>query len=353
MLTPDTCLSSIHQPSSVLIQQFDMVLALNPGGNTFYFGPIGENGRDVIEYFAERGAVCPPAKNVAEFILETAARPHRRPDGSKVDWNEEWLRSEQARLVIEEIDGIAQRRALPPSSGTTNADSNADAGADTTEQQKHEQEQQQYREYAAPAWVQTAELTKRVFRQQWRDPSYVYGKLFVAVVMGIFNGFTFWQLGNTIQDMQNRMFTCFMIVTIPPTIVNAVVPKFDDNLALWQAREYPARIYGWVAFCTANILAEIPTAVVSALLYWALWYWATGLPTESSASGYTFLMSMLVFVFMSSWGQWICAFAPSFTVISNVSFFYSPLDPQPPSPLLSPFLKPEKKKRETLIRYNN
>jgi ATP-binding cassette subfamily G (WHITE) protein 2 (SNQ2) len=31
---------TIHQPSSVLIQEFDMVLALNPGGNTFYFGPI-------------------------------------------------------------------------------------------------------------------------------------------------------------------------------------------------------------------------------------------------------------------------------------------------------------------------
>ena len=62
----------------MLIQQFDMVLALNPGGNTFYFGPIGDNGRDVTEYFAARGAVCPPNKNVAEFILETAARPHRR-----------------------------------------------------------------------------------------------------------------------------------------------------------------------------------------------------------------------------------------------------------------------------------
>lgn len=29
---------TIHQPSSVLIQQFDMILALNPGGNVFYFG---------------------------------------------------------------------------------------------------------------------------------------------------------------------------------------------------------------------------------------------------------------------------------------------------------------------------
>ncbi|OTA67144.1 hypothetical protein K449DRAFT_210745 [Hypoxylon sp. EC38] len=291
---------TIHQPSSVLIQQFDMVLALNPGGNTFYFGPIGENGKDVIQYFADRGATCPPGKNVAEFILETAARPHKRPDGTKVDWNEEWRNSEQAQKVLEEIDGLKRIRSTV-SQGLS---------------------KEQNKEFAAPVWLQTVELTKRMFRQYWRDPSYLYGKFFVSIIVGIFNGFTFWKLGYTVQDMQNRMFTCFMIVTIPPTIVNAVVPKFDANMALWEAREYPSRIYGWVAFCTANIVAELPAALISGVLYWALWCWPTGLATDSLVAGYTFLMVVLVFLFMASWGQWICAFAPSFTVISNVLPFF-------------------------------
>ncbi|PUU78328.1 hypothetical protein B9Z19DRAFT_1142917 [Tuber borchii] len=39
---------AIHQPSSILIQQFDMIFALNPGGNTFYFGPVGENAARVV-----------------------------------------------------------------------------------------------------------------------------------------------------------------------------------------------------------------------------------------------------------------------------------------------------------------
>jgi ATP-binding cassette subfamily G (WHITE) protein 2 (SNQ2) len=33
-------------------------------------------------------------------------------------------------------------------------------------------------------------------------------------------------------------------------------------------------------------------------------------------------MTMLFYLFVSSWGQWICAFAPSFTVISNVLPFF-------------------------------
>ncbi|RYN73372.1 Brefeldin A resistance protein [Alternaria alternata] len=293
---------TIHQPSSVLIQQFDMILALNPGGNTFYFGPVGENGRDVIKYFGDRGVQCPPSKNVAEFILETAAKPVKRKDGSKINWNEEWLNSDNNKQMLQEIDRVKTERSKI-------SDQNQDGGAEESE-------------FAASVWEQTTMLTKRTFIQYWRDPSYLYGKLFVAVIIGIFNGFTFWQLGNSIGDLQNRMFTAFLIILIPPTIVNAVVPKFYQNMALWQARELPSRIYGWVAFTTAQVVAEIPIAIVSSVLYWVLWYFPTGLPTDSSTSGYVFLMTMLFFLFISSWGQWICAFAPSFTVISNVLPFF-------------------------------
>jgi ATP-binding cassette, subfamily G (WHITE), member 2, SNQ2 len=290
-------LCTIHQPSSVLIQQFDMILALNPGGNTFYFGPVGEAGLDVTRYFAERGFECPPHKNVAEFLLEIAANS-RRPDGSKIDWNEEWRNSNNAKALKQEIRTIKAIRSQVPG----------------------EPEGTQH-EFAAPVATQTIELTKRLFRQYWREPPYLYGKLFTAGIMGIFNGFTFWQLGNSTVDMQNRMFSSFLIVTIPPTVVNAVVPKFFQNMMLWMAREYPSRIYGWFAFTTAQVVGEIPIAIFSSMLYWLLWYWPAlgtqGHNTESSTAGYVFLMTMLFFLFMSSWGQWITAFAPSFTVISN------------------------------------
>lgn len=290
---------TIHQPSSMLIQQFDMILALNPGGNTFYFGPVGKEGCEVIKYFADRGFVCPPSKNVAEFILETAAKATQR-DGKQVDWNEEWRNSQQNRDMLAEIERIKTERSKLPveDSGST-----------------------QY-EFAAPTSVQIEQLTKRLFQQYWRDPSYYYGKLFVSVIIGIFNGFTFWKLPHTVASMQDRMFSVFVIILIPPIVLNSVVPKFYINRALWEAREYPSRIYGWVAFCTANVVCEIPAAIVTGLVYWLLWYYPVGFPTDSSNAGYVFLMSMLFFLFQASWGQWICAFAPSFTVISNVLPFF-------------------------------
>lgn len=290
---------TIHQPSSVLIQQFDMILALNPGGNTFYFGPVGDNGAAVNKYFADRGVYCPPHKNIAEFILETAAKGGKRRDGKRLNWNEEWKDSQEFKSILVEIDRVnKEREKIPPKAADT----------------QHE--------YASPVWLQITMLTRRMFTQHWRDPSYLYGKLFVAVIIGIFNGFTFWQLGHTIQDMQNRMFTAFLIVLIPPTFVNGVVPKFYTNMALWEYRENPSRIYNWVAFCTASVVTEVPIAIVSGVIYWIIWYYATGLPTDSSTAGYVFWMTMLFFLFQSSWGQWICAFAPSFAVISNVLPFF-------------------------------
>lgn len=290
---------TIHQPSSELIEQFDQILALNPGGNVFYFGPVGENGSAVVDYFAARGSKCPDGKNVAEFLIEQGAKP----DGREF-WNKQWLESEQNKQLADEIQRIKHERGVAAAQEQENS-----GGAKPDE-------------FAASVVEQTTLLTKRMFIKQWRQPSYVYGKLFVAVLIGIFNGFTFWQLGNTVEDMQSRMFTSFLVLLFLPATMNAVLPKFFMDRALWEAREYPSRIYGWVAFCSASIISEIPSAVVSSVLYWVLWYFATGLPTDSSTAGFVFLMTLLFFLFQTSWAQWICAFAPSFTVISNVLPFF-------------------------------
>jgi ATP-binding cassette subfamily G (WHITE) protein 2 (SNQ2) len=137
-----------------------------------------------------------------------------------LNWNKEWLNSENAKEAKQEIQRIKNERSKVEPSPVG---------------YQHE--------FASPIPLQTTELTKRLFIQCWRDPTCLYGKLFVSVIVGIFNGFTFWQLRCSITDMQDRMFTFFSIILIPPIIVNAVVPKFYRNRAIWEARELPSRIY--------------------------------------------------------------------------------------------------------------
>ena len=58
--------SAIHQPSSLLFEQFDRLLLLEKGGETVYFGPVGKDSKDLVKYFSDNGAQCPSDVNPAE-----------------------------------------------------------------------------------------------------------------------------------------------------------------------------------------------------------------------------------------------------------------------------------------------
>src|SRR5207302_5226312 len=69
-------LCTIHQPSAILFEDFDDVLLLTTGGEEVYFGPIGDNGTTIIEYFERNGAPkAAPDANPAEYILEVGSPP--------------------------------------------------------------------------------------------------------------------------------------------------------------------------------------------------------------------------------------------------------------------------------------
>ncbi|ORY86958.1 ABC drug exporter AtrF [Protomyces lactucae-debilis] len=289
---------TIHQPSSELLLQFDRILALNPGGKTFYFGDVGKNGSGITEYFGKRGAICPPDANPAEFLLEVGTgRGLGQVDGHNVDWAGVWSDSEERKAATQEIRRLEAERSQ-------HADEPSEAAT----------------EFAASTWEQTKLLTKRTWLNYWRDASYGYSKAYAFLLNGLLNGFTFWMVGNrySILAMQERMFSVFLLILMPATLINAVIPKFFSARVLFEARESPSRIYSWFAFATAQMLCEIPWAIGVTILYWVVWYWPAGLPVDASISGYIFLMALLFNLYSASWGQWIASLSDSYTVIANI-----------------------------------
>ena len=64
-------LCTIHQPSGELFNQFDRLLLLQKGGKTVYFGDLGENSMQLINYFEKRSGIpCGENANPAEYILD-------------------------------------------------------------------------------------------------------------------------------------------------------------------------------------------------------------------------------------------------------------------------------------------
>ena len=75
-----------------------------------------------------------------------------------------------------------------------------------------------------------------------------------------------------------------------PEFINAISMRFILNRDIWLAREGPSGIYNWVAFSTAQIVAEIPYAIIGGVVFFILYYFMIGLPL-GFAAGYSFSCS--------------------------------------------------------------
>ncbi|KAM5341296.1 hypothetical protein ACJ41O_014327 [Fusarium nematophilum] len=280
--TGQAILCTIHQASQEQFEFFDRVLALNRGGRVYYFGDVGQNGQKIIDYFTKNGVTVEPDKNVADLLIEVTAKESMNVGR---DWSQIWQESDEAAAVLRTIDAITPIRQS--NSGEQDISRLTD-------------------EYASSTYQQILFITKRTLLQYWRTPDYIYSRLYCSFAHSILNGLVFLQLGNTQADMQYRIFSCFLILMIVAEFINACAMMFDDNRSIWLGREYPSRVYGWVAFTTANIIAEIPYALAGAVLFYVLFYFLIGLPLGTPA-GYTFVMMIMFHLFSTSWGQWIVA----------------------------------------------
>ncbi|KAF8458288.1 ABC transporter CDR4 [Terfezia claveryi] len=300
-------LCTIHQASQQILEMFDGVLALNPGGNTFYCGPVGEEGGEIIRYFEERGIYAKEGKNVADLVIEigrgvVSSKSNKEAsdgEGGEVDvatdWNTIWRNSRERQSLLQAISSSIPPSALPTTSSP---------------------------KYATSTLTQAIYLTHRLTLQFWRTPEYPYSRLFASFLHALLNGFTFFRLGHTLSDLQSRAFSTFLVLMIVPEFVNAVAFRFSLNIALFCSRELPARIYSPLGFTIANIVSELPYIGLNTLVFYALWYFPVGFPTTPGAAGYMFLMLLTFHAYSTSWGQWIAALAPDYTIATNLVPFF-------------------------------
>lgn len=284
-------LCTIHQPSAVLFENFDEVILLKSGGKVVYHGELGEDSQTMIRYFEQNGAPpCPRHKNPAEYMLEAigAGDPTRK----EKDWAEVWTASPEHTMRMSEIEGFIWERGQ-----------NSDAMTDS-------------RQFAMPISAQITAVMKRTFVSYWRNPEYFIGMLALHIFTGLFNSFTFYKLGYTAIDMQNRLFSVFMTLTISPPLIQQLQPRFISMRQLFIARENNSRIYHWSAFVISAIVVEIPYRLFAGTLYFVAWYFPIDFPRDSPTVAYTWLMMMLFELYYLGFGQAIASFAPNDLVAS-------------------------------------
>lgn len=137
---------------------------------TLYFGNIGKSSCVLIDYLESNGAErCPPEANPAEWMLQvTGTSPG---NGAANDWHVVWKQSPEYTEVQQHLAELLGRKS------------------NETDEVKSNQDTASYKPFAAPVSVQVQQVTKRIFQQTWRTPSYIYSKAVLCVLVALFVGF--------------------------------------------------------------------------------------------------------------------------------------------------------------------
>ncbi|CDH14452.1 probable Pleiotropic ABC efflux transporter of multiple drugs [Zygosaccharomyces bailii ISA1307] len=256
-------LCTIHQPSAILMQEFDRLLFMQRGGKTVYFGELGEGCKTMIDYFEKYGAhKCPSDANPAEWMLEVVgAAPGSH---ANQDYYEVWKNSTEYVAVQEELDRM--ERELP----SLNVD---------------QPEGERQMAYATDVSYQCYLVSKRLFEQYWRTPSYLWAKMFLTIVNQLFIGFTFFKADRSMQGLQNQMLSVFMFCVIFNPILQQYLPSFVKQRDLYEARERSSRTYSWKAFIFAQIVVEVPWNIFAGTMAFFIYYYPVGFYSNASMAG--------------------------------------------------------------------
>ncbi|KAG6820654.1 hypothetical protein H0H93_013505 [Arthromyces matolae] len=263
-------LCTIHQPSSLLFESFDRLLLLERGGETVYFGDIGEDSRIIRQYFARHGAVCPANVNPAEYMLE-AIGAGVSPRVGERDWKDIWLDSPECNQAKAEIQSIKEKGLAKPLS---------DKSITST--------------YATSFVYQLKTVSQRNMLALWRSPDYIFTRIFVSGFIALFISLSFLQVGNSSRDLQFRVFAIRTFI-----------------------RESSSRIYSPYVFAASQLIGEVPYSIICAIIYWALMVYPIGFGQGSAGvngTGFQLLIVIFMLLFGVSLGQLVAALSPSVQV---------------------------------------
>ncbi|KAF2021680.1 ABC-transporter [Aaosphaeria arxii CBS 175.79] len=283
-------LCTIHQPSATLLEQFDRLLLLASGGRTVYFGNLGKDCSNVIDYFAQYGAQrCPQDANPAEYVLEQIGAGAFGK--ASLDWPSIWATSVERQ-------GVAERIAELRSGKESRQISDESASTDTF----------------ATTWLNQYRIVqKRLFMQHWRSPPYIAGKLFINIVGGLFLAFTFYKESNTLQGLQNKTFFIFNVLLLCLVLIVLLQPRLVGLREIYDVRERYSNMYHWSVFVASNIIVEIPFNFVIASVCFLCWYFPVGWWQNISdgRGAFMYFVFLLYQVYHTTFSQAIAVISPN------------------------------------------
>ncbi|OWZ23400.1 Pleiotropic drug resistance protein transporter [Phytophthora megakarya] len=313
-----TIVCTIHQPSMEVFFLFDSLLLLKRGGETVFFGDLGLNCQNLVNYFEELPGLAPlpPRYNPATWMLECIGAGVLNDVPTDLDF----VATFNASVHHSRLDDMLNREGVGvPSAGVP--------------------EMLFAKKRAASSLTQFRFLTKRFLDMYWRSPTYNLTRLGMAVFLALLFGITFREADyKSYQGLNSGMGMIFMATLFIGMISFQCVLSVSsaDRPAFY--RERATQTYNAFWYFVGSSIVEIPYVFGSAFVFTAIFF-----PMVQFAGVGTFLLywvnTSFLILMLTYMGQMFVYALPSEEVAAIIgvlvnSIFFLFMGFSPPAKLI-------------------
>lgn len=294
---PTTVICSIHQPRSDVFSLFDSILLLSKGGHPVYCGPR----IDMYEYFEKLSYICPSDSNPADYFVDISSIDPAKPP------NEIQKEVEKLQHLI---DIFNQNNNNLLSQKISNFD-NLVIPVSTA--------------YNSTWAIQIFYLTYRFLLNNIRSKGNIIGGLLQSLSLGLIIMGIFWNLNNSLEDIESRNGLMYLVSSMEPYILLIIfVERYCTELKIFD-REIQDNMYSSTCYMIAHHLSSLPMIILQSIIYSLPIYYGCNL-RHGSYHWIIFLLDMILISFVTNGLAWVCVTIDrNFTIaslISNTNFTF-------------------------------
>eukprot|EP01039_Chlorochromonas_danica_P022357 gene22357-biopygen7853 len=258
---------TIHQPSTAIFNSFDQLLLLRRGGQTVFFGPLGNESRNLVEFFEGAPGVTPIRANVnpATWMLDvigagTATAAHSQ---QSVDFHAHYKQSSLAELNMDHL-----QKLMTPNEGSKRV---------MEEEEAASKKRSVYSMYNTSYLQQFWMIFKRFALTYWRTPSYALVRHFTMIFIALIfasayprqDYYTYVATMSRAAGIFLTAFFCGILAMI------TVTPVFLEERPVFY-REQQSRMYSVFVYLLTLVVLEIPYLIVSSLSFTLPFFYIVG-----------------------------------------------------------------------------
>ncbi|TMW67508.1 hypothetical protein Poli38472_011128 [Pythium oligandrum] len=295
--TGRTVVCTIHQPSWEVFSVFDSLLLLKRGGQTVFFGDVGEKAAEVVKYFESIEGVTPLEEgyNPATWMLEVIGAGVGNTANADTDFVAMFESSEKKALLDE---SLARPGMCTPAPGV----------AALAFKSKR----------AASSWTQARFLCKRFVNLYWRSAEYNLTRFVISILLALVFGLAYadteYKTYKGINAGVGMVFSAVVFVGV--VAFDSVIPiTVEDRRAFY--RERASETYNAFWYFVGATLIEIPYVFASMFCFTAIFYPLVGLTMDGRFVFFWFNLSLHVLL-MTYMGQFLSYALPSVEVAAVI-----------------------------------